>query len=156
MGSAGAVAVTLAQAPSVAQAAAASTGKSILPAPSGRNILLSCKLGMIAKKAGDRDLTLVERLKMAGEAGFDGVDFDEAGRFTVDEARNAVQRAFGIMLEAGTPLLVNARLNRPGSEPVVWLMLRGTLDSSGHAHGSVQNIIQPKIPRFVTRASGCA
>jgi hexulose-6-phosphate isomerase len=48
---------------------------------------------MIAKKAGDRDLTLVERLKMAAEAGLDGVDFDEAGRFTVDEAREAVKES---------------------------------------------------------------
>jgi len=67
--------------------------------------------------------------------------------------RNAVQRAFGIMLEAGTPLLVNARLNRPGSEPVVWLMLRGTLDSSGHAHGSVQNISGQKRDEQALRES---
>lgn len=93
LGSAGAVAASLAQDPSVSQAADASTGRTILPAPSGRRILLSCKLGMIAKKAGDRDLTLVERLKMAGEAGFDGVDFDEAGRFTTDEARDAVRES---------------------------------------------------------------
>ena len=67
--------------------------------------------------------------------------------------RNAVQRAFGIMLEAGTPLLVNARLNRPGSEPVVWLMLRGTLDGSGHAHGSVQNISGQKRDEQALRES---
>ena len=50
----------------------------ILP-PAGKRILLSCKLGMIAKKDGGKDLSLVERLKLAAAAGFDGVDFDEAG-----------------------------------------------------------------------------
>ena len=58
-----------------------------------RKILLSCKLGMIAAKDGGRDLTLVERLKMAAAAGFDGVDFDEAGKFTEQQARDAVQES---------------------------------------------------------------
>lgn len=61
--------------------------------PAGKRILLSCKLGMITKEEGGKKLTLVERLKMAGAAGFDGVDFDEAGSFTVDQARSAVQEA---------------------------------------------------------------
>ncbi len=63
-----------------AQAADADESRIVTP-PAGKKILLSCKLGMISKKSGDRELTLVERLKMAGEAGFDGVDFDEAGQF---------------------------------------------------------------------------
>jgi L-ribulose-5-phosphate 3-epimerase len=58
--------------------------------PEGKRILISCKLGMIAKKAGDKELTIVERLKLAKEAGFDGVDFDEAGSFTPEQARAAV------------------------------------------------------------------
>lgn len=71
----------------------------VLPTTS-RRILLSCKLGMIAKNAKleesdkkGRALTLVERLQMAKAAGFDGVDFDEAGSFTVEEAREAVQES---------------------------------------------------------------
>lgn len=68
----------------------------VAPAPSwprptsSRKILLSCKLGMIAKKVEGQSLTLVERLKMAEAAGFDGVDFDEAGNFTEAQARSAV------------------------------------------------------------------
>lgn len=55
-----------------------------------RRILLSCKLGMIAAKAGERPIPVAERLKMAADAGFDGVDFDEAGSFTPEQARAAV------------------------------------------------------------------
>ena len=58
--------------------------------PAGKRILLSCKLGMITKEESGKKLTLVERLKMAGAAGFDGVDFDEAGSYTVEQARSAV------------------------------------------------------------------
>lgn len=75
-----------------AQGAEAAKPTIVLP-PVGKRILISCKLGMIAKKDGDRALTLVERLKMAGDAGFDGVDFDEAGSFTPEEARAAVQES---------------------------------------------------------------
>ena len=71
-------------------------GSTILP-PAGKRLLLSCKLSMIAKKAGDKTLTVTERLRMAGDAGFDGVDFDEAGSFTADEAREAV-RASGVFV----------------------------------------------------------
>lgn len=65
----------------------------IIEPPSGKRILLSCKLGMIAKKVDGKDLTLTERLKLAGAAGFDGVDFDEAGAFTVEQARDAVRES---------------------------------------------------------------
>lgn len=64
----------------------------VLP-PTGKKILLSCKLGMIAKEADGRKLTVAERLRMAGEAGFDGVDFDEAGNFTPQQARDAVRES---------------------------------------------------------------
>lgn len=63
--------------------------KIVVPPP-GKRILLSCKLGMITKKEGDKDLTLTERLKLAAAAGFDGVDFDEAGAYTAEQARQAV------------------------------------------------------------------
>ena len=48
---------------------------------------------MIADKDGDRPLSVAERLRMAGDAGFDGVDFDEAGKFTLEEARDAVRES---------------------------------------------------------------
>jgi L-ribulose-5-phosphate 3-epimerase len=67
-------------------------GTTIVP-PDGKRILLSCKLSMIQSEANGRALSLVERLKMAHQAGFDGVDFDEAGKFTVDQARSAVQES---------------------------------------------------------------
>lgn len=60
-----------------------------LPA-NGRKILLSCKLTMITKESNGKKLSIVERLQLAKAAGFDGVDFDEAGQFTVEEARSAV------------------------------------------------------------------
>jgi L-ribulose-5-phosphate 3-epimerase len=63
---------------------------SVIVPPSGKRILLSCKLSMISNKRGSLEIGLVERLKMAAEAGFDGVDFDEAGKFTVEQARAAV------------------------------------------------------------------
>jgi L-ribulose-5-phosphate 3-epimerase len=62
----------------------------IVRPPEGKRILLSCKLGMIPKKLDDKELTLVERLKMAADAGFDGVDFDQAGEWTPEQARAAV------------------------------------------------------------------
>lgn len=58
-----------------------------------RRVLLSCKLGMIAGKTGDKVLTIAERLKLAADAGFDGVDFDEAGNFTPEQARDAVRES---------------------------------------------------------------
>jgi hexulose-6-phosphate isomerase len=74
-------------------AAQEATLAKIIAPPEGKRILLSCKLGMIAKKEGERQLTLVERLKLAADAGFDGVDFDEAGNFTPEQARAAVQES---------------------------------------------------------------
>ena len=53
-------------------------------------ILLSCKLGMITRERDGKTLSLSERLSMAGEAGFDGVDLDQAAEFTPEEARQAV------------------------------------------------------------------
>ncbi|HAV64915.1 MAG TPA: xylose isomerase [Verrucomicrobiales bacterium] len=86
-------AVTVASTSS-ARAAAADP---IVRPPEGKRILLSCKLGMLPKELGGRKLNVVERLKMAQEAGFDGVDFDQAGEYTVEEAR-AAQRESGVFL----------------------------------------------------------
>ncbi len=63
----------------------------IVTPPKDKRILLSCKLGMLPKKLDDQKLSVTERLRMAREAGFDGVDFDQAGDYTPQEARQAVQ-----------------------------------------------------------------
>ena len=65
----------------------------IRPPSSGKQILLSPKLGMIPKELDGKKLTLTERLSLAGEAGFDGVDFDQAGEHTEEEAREAVKKS---------------------------------------------------------------
>ncbi|MFN3167748.1 MAG: sugar phosphate isomerase/epimerase family protein [Phycisphaeraceae bacterium] len=53
--------------------------------------LLSCKLTMITKQGeGGKDLSLADRLRLASAAGFDGVDLDEAGGISPEQARNAV------------------------------------------------------------------
>ncbi|MEM6507825.1 MAG: sugar phosphate isomerase/epimerase family protein, partial [Planctomycetota bacterium] len=59
--------------------------------PLNHRYLLSCKLGMITKKGPDGEaLSLTQRLTLAKDAGFDGVDLDEAASFTPEEARQAV------------------------------------------------------------------
>ena len=75
-----------------ARAAEMSTTNIITP-PEGKRILLSCKLGMIPKELDGQKLSVVERLRMAREAGFDGVDFDQAGEYTPEDARLAVQES---------------------------------------------------------------
>ena len=73
---------------------AAEAGASrIVTPPEGKRILLSCKLGMLPKELDGRKLSVVERLRMAGEAGFDGVDFDQAGEYTPEQARDAVRES---------------------------------------------------------------
>lgn len=88
----GAAATVAAAGQSVAADEASKPAPIIAP-PEGKRILLSCKLGMIAKKVDGKDLTLVERLRLAAAAGFDGVDFDEAGNYTVEQARDAVRES---------------------------------------------------------------
>jgi hexulose-6-phosphate isomerase len=61
-----------------AQTAQSDAGKVVTP-PTGKKILLATKLSMIAGEVDGKKLSLAERLRMAGQAGFDGVDFDEAG-----------------------------------------------------------------------------
>ena len=82
--------------PATSHAAEPASAPVVVP-PTGKRLLLSCKLGMIASEADGRKLTLAERLSMAKEAGLDGVDFDEAGRYSPEEAREAV-RASGVFV----------------------------------------------------------
>lgn len=65
----------------------------IVTPPEGKRVLLSCKLGMLPKELDGKKLSVVERLRMAAEAGFHGVDFDQAGEYTPQEARQAVQES---------------------------------------------------------------
>jgi len=76
----------------VVSAAAAGAARIVSP-PQGKGILLSVKLGMIANKLNGKPLTLAQRLSLAGEAGLDGVDFDQAGGHTAEAARAAVQES---------------------------------------------------------------
>ena len=72
----------------LAKSQAEESAAPIVEPPAGKPILISCKLGMIAKEVDGKKLTLAERLRLASQAGFDGVDFDEAGAFTAQQARD--------------------------------------------------------------------
>lgn len=61
--------------------------------PEGKPLLLACKLGMIPREAGGKKLSLTDRLSLAAEAGFDGVDLDQAGECTPEQARDAVRQS---------------------------------------------------------------
>jgi L-ribulose-5-phosphate 3-epimerase len=82
---------------SLSAADAAPAVEAIVRPKSSRAVLLSCKLSMIANQEKDstgnvvKKLNINERLRMAAEAGYDGVDFDEAGSFTPEQARAAVK-----------------------------------------------------------------
>jgi L-ribulose-5-phosphate 3-epimerase len=69
------------------------TAPKVVEPPGGKRILLACKLSMITKKLEDRNLSVAERLGLAGQAGFDGVDFDEAGGYSPEQARDAVRES---------------------------------------------------------------
>jgi L-ribulose-5-phosphate 3-epimerase len=75
-----------------ARAAQSDAGKVVDP-PAGKKILLATKLSMIAGEVEGKKLSLAQRLRMAGDAGFDGVDFDQAGGFTPEQARDAVRES---------------------------------------------------------------
>lgn len=96
-------------------AAVPASGKIVTP-PGGKDLLLACKLGMIAKEADGKKLSIVERLRMAAEAGFDGVDFDEAGSFTIEEARAAVQESGVFVHNAINHAHWGQRLTSPKAE----------------------------------------
>ncbi len=73
---------------------ASSAPTAVIPMPkTSRPVLLSCKMGMIAREVEGKKLGISDRLKMAAEAGFDGVDFDEAGSVTAAEVREAVRES---------------------------------------------------------------
>jgi hexulose-6-phosphate isomerase len=75
----------------VAQEQAATNVEEAQPDQPGQ-ILLSVKLGMInAKGPDEKPIPLVDRLSMAMDAGLDGVDFDQAGHHSLDEAAEAVR-----------------------------------------------------------------
>lgn len=87
--SAGTIATATVCTATVSRSAESGAGRIVVP-PAGKRILISCKLGMIAKEVDGKKLSVTERLRMAGEAGFDGVDFDQAGDYTPEQARAAV------------------------------------------------------------------
>ena len=84
-------------APLASAAEAQPAADPIVRPPEGKRILLSVKLGMIPKKLKGEQLTLTQRLSMAGDAGLDGVDFDQAGEHTEEAARAAV-KASGVFV----------------------------------------------------------
>ncbi|MEZ6141115.1 MAG: sugar phosphate isomerase/epimerase family protein [Zavarzinella sp.] len=88
----------------------------IITPPTGKTILLSCKLGMIPKKLDGKDLTIAQRLKLAKDAGFDGVDFDQAAEFTPEQARQAVQESGMFVHNAINHAHWNKRLTSPNAE----------------------------------------
>jgi hexulose-6-phosphate isomerase len=65
----------------------------IITPPTGKPLLLAVKLGMIGEKDKQSSIPLADRLSMAAEAGFDGVDLDQAADYTPAEAREAVQKS---------------------------------------------------------------
>ena len=69
------------------------TGENTGPEPDQPGqILLSVKLGMIAAEGPNgKAIALADRLSMAMDAGLDGVDFDRAGNYTLEEAAEAVR-----------------------------------------------------------------
>lgn len=90
--SAASVAAAAVQSAPLARGAESDRAPIIRP-PQGKRLLLACKLGMIAAESGGRKLSVVERLRMAAEAGFDGVDFDQAGDYTPEQVRDAVRQS---------------------------------------------------------------
>lgn len=83
---------------SLAAAAATSSAQdggsaSIVTPPAGRRLLVSVKLSMVPDEADGQPIPLADRLAMAAKAGFDGVDLDQAGHYTAEEARDAVQKS---------------------------------------------------------------
>lgn len=112
----GASAALAAVSPMRAAEQAANAASGIVLPPTGKRILLSCKLGMIARERGGKKLSVTERLSMAKEAGFDGVDFDEAGSFTAQQAREAVRESGVFVHNAINHAHWNVRLTDPKAE----------------------------------------
>jgi hexulose-6-phosphate isomerase len=91
------------------------SGPIVRPAE-GKQILLSCKLGMIARKVDGKSLSLAERLSLAGKAGFDGVDLDQAAEYTPEQARDAVRQSGVFVHNAINHAHWNQRLTSPKEE----------------------------------------
>jgi hexulose-6-phosphate isomerase len=86
-----AASVAVLSAATVARAEQDETPMSMPLPPMNHRYLLSCKLGMITDKSPSGEtLSLAQRLTLAKEAGFDGVDLDQAASYTPQEARAAV------------------------------------------------------------------
>lgn len=109
-------ALTLPAAAVSAADAAPAAGAGIVMPKSSRPILLSCKMGMIAGEQNGKKLTIVERLSMAAEAGFDGVDFDEAGSVKPEEVRDAVKQSGVFVHNAINHTHWSVRLTDPNAE----------------------------------------
>ena len=77
--------------PALAQAPSAPANAAIPLPRRSRPVLLSCKMGMITRESGGKKLSITDRLRMAADAGFDGVDYDEAGEVTAQQVRDAVR-----------------------------------------------------------------
>jgi len=109
---------TLAAVPLTASHARSATqdAERIVLPPAGKRLLLSCKLTMIQAEAAGRKLSLVERLRMAAEAGFDGVDLDEAGQISPAQARQAVRDSGVFVHNAINHAHWNQRLTSPKAE----------------------------------------
>ena len=110
----GAVAVTVSGS-GVSQAANDSSSEIVRP-PVGKQILLSCKLGMISKEVDGKKLPIVDRLSLAKEAGFDGVDFDQAADFTPEQVRTAVRDSGVFVHNAINHAHWRQRLTSPNQE----------------------------------------
>lgn len=87
----------------------------ILP-PSGKRLLLACKLTMITKEIEGKSLSLTEQLRLAAAAGFDGVDLDDASKYTPEQAREAVQESGVFVHNAIDHAHWTYRLTSPDSE----------------------------------------
>jgi len=107
---------TLAGAGAAAAAPESPAETSIVRPPEGKRILLSCKLGMIPKEVGGKALSLADRLSLAGEAGFDGVDLDQAGECTPEQARDAVRQSGVFVHNAINHAHWQQRLTSPNQE----------------------------------------
>lgn len=89
---------------------------SVVRPPEGKRILLSCKLSMITREANGKSLSLADRLSLAGEAGFDGVDLDQAGEYTPEQARDAVRQSGVFVHNAITHAHWKERLTSPNDD----------------------------------------
>ena len=100
-----------------------------------------------------------EALRLLGRPDSDNTgNLDDLLGWLYPADRSAVQRAMHNLLHGGSPLLVNARLNRPVDQEVVWLMLRGTQSSDGGADGMAagQDGHGKETPAGINRVRACA